>query len=904
MTQQETAASPHRRHRITRALDALPLLAVALLAMALPGEPAAAQVRPSPPPASAAGDTVTLVPAPEYDASILRRALLGNGWRSLWTTPVDAQVFDFDRYAGGVSWTERGGGNQSITLHLESEQDWREYIFRSVNKFPEQALPYAFAGTTLGWVVGDLISATLPAAPLLVPPLLDALAMLHVEPVLRVMPDDPRLGVYQDTFAGMLGTVELQPNEGPDDTPGFAGSSKIKGTEEFFNDLEESKAHRLDEREFLAARLLDFMINDTDRTMDNMRWVRYGADDRFRWRPLPVDRDWAFVNADGWVGVIAGNIYPKFVELGPTYPDIHSLTYSSHIIDRRLLQRLTRADFAEVAGLVQRAITDDVIDATIARMPDRWRTTTDAPDRIRRVLEGHRQRLPDIAEDFYEYLATDVDIRGTDEPDLAIIERQPDGRVRVTITWPDEHDRSGEPFFDRTFVPGETGEVRVFLHGDDDEARVVGAGSKAITVRVIGGGGDDRLLDEAGGGATQFYDSRGDNEFRTARGTAVSTRDWDAPVPTEGMRLGGAWAPDWSGGRKWSPTVDYGEVAGLVVGVGPQWKSYEFRRLPYHWTFGARVLYSFGTSSPGIELSGDYRYENSPLALTLAARATGFESFRFNGYGNDTPDAGDAGLIRQDRVIVSPALRWHIGWRDRETAEFLVGAAKMQEVDGEIRPLVGTLDVGPTFLWTDPAADAGSPVALADSFSAGSLSRLGARTALALDRTDRNGLPRRGWRLHAAAAGYPAMGGLPDAFAEGSAEASAFVPLTGDGLHMALRAGGAGAVGAFPVQHSPFVGGRTTLRGYRWQRYRGDAAAFGSAELRAPLAPVELLIRWDTGVFALADAGRVWVDGDSPGGWHTAFGAGLWLDALGNTISASWARGDKDRFYLQMNMGF
>ncbi len=901
MTHTEATALPRRRRAgpLSLALILLPPFWVALLA-----EPIAGQVRPSPPPASAAGDTVTLVPAPEYQASDLKRTLLGSGWRSLWTTPVDVQVLDFDAYAGGVDWTERGGGNQSITLHLESEQGWREYIFRSVNKFPEQALPEALAGTTLGWVVGDLISAMYPAAPLLVPPLLDALGLLHVEPVLRVMPDDPRLEVYQDTFAGMLGTVELRPNEGPDDTPGFAGSSKIKGTEEFFNDLDASKSHRLDEREFLAARLLDFMINDTDRTMDNMRWARYGTEDDFHWRPLPVDRDWAFVNADGWVGKIATGIYPKLVELGPTYPDIVSLTFSSHIIDRRLLQRLTRDDFAGVAELVQAAITDEAVETAISRMPDRWRTTTHAPDRIREVLEGRRQRLPDIAEDFYEYLATDVDIRGTDEPDLAIVERHGDGRIRVTLTWPEGDARSGEPFFDRTFLPAETGEVRVFLHGADDEARVIGASSDAITVRVIGGGGDDRFVDEAGGGATRFYDANGDNEFRTARGTSVSTRPWDPPTPTEGMRLGGAWVPDWAGGRKWSPTVDFGDVAGLVIGVGPTWTSYGFRRLPYHWTLAARALYSFGTNSPGVELSGDYRLENSPLALTLDARATDFESFRFNGYGNDSPDTGDAGLIRQDRVVVSPALRWHIGWRQRESDQFLVGAAKLQESAGDVRPLVGTMDVGPTFLWTDPEADPGSPVATADSFSAGSLTRLGARTALDLDRTDRDGVPHRGWKFHAGAAGYPAWAGLPDAFAEGSAEASAFVPLIDTGLHMALRAGGSGAIGAFPVQHSPFVGGRTTLRGYRWQRYRGDAAAFGSAELRAPLVPVELLIRWNTGVFGLADAGRVWVDGESPGGWHTAFGAGLWLEALDNVVSAAWARGDEDRFYLQVNTGF
>jgi hypothetical protein len=30
-------------------------------------------------------------------------------------------------------------------------------------------------------------------------------------------------------------------------------------------------------------------------------------------------------------------------------------------------------------------------------------------------------------------------------------------------------------------------------------------------------------------------------------------------------------------------------------------------------------------------------------------------------------------------------------------------------------------------------------------------------------------------------------------------------------------------------------------------------------------------------VLGFADAGRVYVDGDSPGGWHTAAGGGFWV---------------------------
>ncbi len=34
------------------------------------------------------------------------------------------------------------------------------------------------------------------------------------------------------------------------------------------------------------------------------------------------------------------------------------------------------------------------------------------------------------------------------------------------------------------------------------------------------------------------------------------------------------------------------------------------------------------------------------------------------------------------------------------------------------------------------------------------------------------------------------------------------------------------------------------------------------------------------GVFGFADAGRVYLDGDSPGGWHTSFGGGIWFKPI------------------------
>ncbi len=243
------------------------------------------------------------------------------------------------------------------------------WVFRSIDKYPEQGLPPELDGSFLGDLVADQISSLNPASHFIMPRLLEAAGILHLEPELYVMPDDPRLGEFRETFAGMLGEIELKPNEGPDDTPGFAGSTKIKDPDAVLEDIEETRAYRVDAEEFLRARLIDMWVGDPDRGSDQWRFARFGEEGDEVYRPIPRDRDWAFVHADGFLTARFRSFYPKLVEFHETMPEIVPLTYSSHVLDRRLLTALTRADFAEAARAVQQAMTDAVIEEALASMP-------------------------------------------------------------------------------------------------------------------------------------------------------------------------------------------------------------------------------------------------------------------------------------------------------------------------------------------------------------------------------------------------------------------------------------------------------------------------------------------------------------------------------------------------------
>ncbi len=101
------------------------------------------------------------------------------------------------------------------------------------------------------------------------------------------------------------------------------------------------------------------------------------------------------------------------------------------------------------------------------------------------------------------------------------------------------------------------------------------------------------------------------------------------------------------------------------------------------------------------------------------------------------------------------------------------------------------------------------------------------------------------------------------------------------------------------------MGGFRTVRGWPEQTVAGDLGVYGGAELRQRIAPVNLrLVRGRLGAMAIADAGRVYVEGRSTGGWYTGLGGGLWLETMGRSASLALVHGDRWRIYAALGPQF
>ena len=207
-------------------------------------------------------------------------------------------------------------------------------------------------------------------------------------------------------------------------------------------------------------------------------------------------------------------------------------------------------------------------------------------------------------------------------------------------------------------------------------------------------------------------------------------------------------------------------------------------------------------------------------------------------------------------------------------------------------------ETGPWF-WHGWASDF---LAQEQPYGTGDFGQVGARLGLTLDGRDFERAPTRGALIAVEGNYYPQAWSVEEAFGEvhgiAAVYATAPIPLRPT---LALRAGGKQVWGRYPFHEAAYLGGSTTIRGLRRQRYAGDAAAFGNAELRMALfGGGSLGTRF--GIFGLADIGRVYLKDDVSDKWHTGFGGGVWLSLSNpnNTVSLAVAESEgRTSVYLE-----
>ena len=804
----------------------------------------------------APAESITVAAGVRYRAGALQRWVGGNGYRDLWAMPIRVPVIDLQTYDGGLRVTKVGGGQQTLSLRFESAGG-TEYVFRLSDKFTN-GVPEPFRNTPAEGFIQDAVSAMHPAAGPISARIVHAGGVLHPTAVLMVLPDDPALGAFRKEFAGRLGMLEVYPTV-PAKAPGFGGATAIIDSEEMLKLLNSDASQHVNARAYLAARLMDFLINDYDRHPGNWKWARLPLEPASAWQPIARDRDHAFVSYEGWLVRLARMARPSLVSFGDT-PNVPGLT-KSRAFDGRLLGGLARPVWDSITHALQRRITDSVIDAAARALPTEYQAS--APE-LTAVLKARLAALPGAAEQFYRMLASRVAIHGTDRADHAVITRVGDGLVDVRL------ESGGRTFFARRFDAWETSEILIYLHDGDDTARIRGRVQESILVRVTGGNGTNTIVDSSSVAGnerpTRRYDIGSVDGVSYGPDSLFDRRPWER---AKGVLMPRAR----DDGTRYAPIVGLGfqRHVGVTPRIGLARYGYGYSRRPYASMLSIEGEYAFKYRGFSVGIEADKRLEASPLHFMVQVSMSELEVVNFTGLGNATIDSGSTSNffeVRQRQWVFHPAVGLAVGSR----TELSLGPVVQHSVTDYSR--------SPYLATTRPYG--------AGTFTEAGV-QIGARYEWrALRGDDDNSRNRVLVELEGRY--VPALLDVRSAFESAAIRVgtSVTLPIPTRPV-LVVRAGAEQLYGVFPFYAAAFIGGEGTTRYMNTQRYAGDASLYGTTELRIPIAQFQLIVPLRVGIVGLAQAGRVYDDGSSPGGWHTTTGGGIWFGRRGGSAVATVA---------------
>lgn len=804
-------------------------------------------------------DSARIAAGAHYAAGALHRLFFGPHYRSSWAAPVMAPVLRLDTAYGGLEVLERGGGRQTISLKMQTK-DGRQYVFRSVDKDPVSALSYTLRRTIAAAITRDQTSSQQPYGALAVAPMLQKLGILHASPRLYVMPDDPRLGQFRSTFANMLGMVEERPANGGKGPLPFGNADKIYKSYDLFHEMYESPDIRLDTREFARARMFDILIGDWSKHEDNWKWAGFQQGQGIRVRPIPRDRDHAFSNLDGFLPWLAERQWavPNLEHFGYKIKSVRSLTYQARHMDRFLSAGLTREDWLRAAREVQQALPPEEIERAIRQMP---RENFELSGKvIATKLAQRRQDLETYADRFYRLLARYVDVPGTNRKEYFHILRQADGSSLVEI----RQQKDSSLTYRRLFLPGETREVRLYgLHGGD-HFLVEGQAEKAIRLRLVGGAGEDEIIDRSevkkGGRRTLVYEKNKDAGISLgSEGRLIDSWNEELYYYDRTAFAYNTYFP--------LALISFNTFNGLVLNGGVTFTRRNFNKRD----FSARHKFGFqaGTLN-NFSLSYDGQVRHVIRKWDLLLHATWAQPDNFNyffGIGNGI--SYDEGLFRDDYYLV-----------------------RLNRIEGRIglqrqfwKRSLASLTVG----YSQNDAPLKANTILADSagiFGAGQLGIANAVAAIEADLRDHRVFPTRGYRLRAAQEVGLIDGGqnygVTDLFIE------YFLSPRLYGLTLGLRAGYGNSFGDVPFYKLPQLGQQQGLRGFQRNRFAGDSRVYFNSELRIPIAKLETaVVPLDIGLIGFYDMGKIIQKGQTEEDWQLSYGGGFYLIPFSRSYTLS-----------------
>lgn len=816
-----------------------------------------------------------------YNANSFKKIFFGKLYRNAWTTPLEVPTLNLDTTFGGLTPLKEGGGLQTVSLKFRDKHG-RKYAFRSINKNPIKSIPIEYRIDIVEGITQDMTATQHPYGALFVASLLDSTNLEHEKAKLYVMPNDPKLGIYREKFAGMFGMLELKPTELTDLKYSYANANSVKGSFSVFKKIYDSPKHRIDTALFAKARIFDIFIGDWDRHEDNWKWLGYKKDSTITtYKIFPKDRDHAFSRMDGifyffadreWGVAFRENFDYKFTGL-------KSLTSKGNHMDRMLLSGLSKEKWLSISDELMTEITDQTIDRALLSFPKEIQNQSGQV--IADKLKSRRKNLNQFIEKYYHLISKEVDVLGTNKKELFDIERFMDGTTVVKVI----HKKTNqEVLYNRTFKHSETKEIRLFGLGGVDSFYVHGASNKNSLIRIIGGSGQDIIVDKShvkrGCKKTLIYDYFDD---------AIVTSEKEARVILSADSKINEYDQQYHKNDTYTPIPLF--LSNPDDGIGTGFLLHQIRYGFAHKKYKSTSQYKFFLTTQGarqIELKHKQNIARSNWFVNgNLDYGNSFSFYRFFGVGNNTTyndSINDAGFYktRYKGLILSVGAELEFLERSRFSINAIIESLERSHSDQsyfEVFPDVGL------------AAKNAEGIEL----------------KFDLDFRDSPTFTNRGMQLtltnKSLIADETLFGNIKGELSY-YGTSKLFIPIT-----LGISIGGVRSFGnEIPYYHLANLGQSNHLRGYLQNRFSGKGANYINSDLRLHFGKLKSnFLPLYYGLSLFNDVGQILEQNQfTSSKWHHGYGGGIYITPINKefvTLQINVERSEEQKAFLKIKFG-
>jgi hypothetical protein len=317
------------------------------------------------------------------------------------------------------------------------------------------------------------------------------------------------------------------------------------------------------------------------------------------------------------------------------------LAFNGRAQDHRLLNELSREEWLTISDSVKNGLSNEIIESAFHEWPE---AVFDLHGKeMIEIGKIRRDKLSEVAEEFYELHARSVDVVGTNKHERFEVNRLDSNLTEVVVFKISKKGKIKEEIYRRVMHGAETDEICLYGLGGNDQFIVKGQVEPAITVYAVGGTGDDTFIDSSTvtgwSNKTKFYDSQ---EYKIYAGTESSVKISDDPRDN-----------DYTGRYEFPRTYPqvlawYTSDDGFVFLGGVLYKNHAFRREPY--AHQHLISGSFATATNAFIFKYGSTYSQTfgyDWHMGLNMEFSSPNNFRnFYGLGNETAQVENVDSIR------------------------------------------------------------------------------------------------------------------------------------------------------------------------------------------------------------------------------------------------------------------